>query len=390
MPEENPPSLAFAGHQLQSASVSVKSQSSTKSRLYFLDGSRGIAALVVLAYHTVIFQSQENPLTFFAYMAVDYFFALSGFVLFSQINAKATLPAWVFTFRRALRLWPLVTIILLVSFLNECLQWVIVSAKSSNVPLADNPFEGKTLAGWLLALCLLQVIFQSAHVWWGPLWSLSVEWLVNLLAILTRRVDTYYLAVGAVALGSIVFWQWETFNLSTSPSVDFGYLGFARALMTFFPGMAMAKLLIGRKRLLRTPLSAAIISLLALILAFLSSGLSDLPVYRAAVSSVAAFCTLYLLSSVVESKLSPRSKIFLTWLGRLSFGVYLWHLLFSSWVNAAARAIFNESTGPAHLFLQSFDLIVTIGLSLGAAYLSYKYFEPLLRRQLAKILVVPD
>ena len=49
---------------------------SSKARLPILDGLRGVAALIVVAYH--IFDSDPVNLVNHGYLAVDFFFMLSG------------------------------------------------------------------------------------------------------------------------------------------------------------------------------------------------------------------------------------------------------------------------------------------------------------------------
>lgn len=51
----------------------------SKSRLPILDGLRGVAAMIVVAFH--VFDSDPvNPVNH-GYLAVDFFFMLSGFVM---------------------------------------------------------------------------------------------------------------------------------------------------------------------------------------------------------------------------------------------------------------------------------------------------------------------
>ena len=55
----------------------------SKSRYEILDGLRGVAALVVVFYHLIECYPAQYVGLFFAhgYLAVDFFFALSGFVI---------------------------------------------------------------------------------------------------------------------------------------------------------------------------------------------------------------------------------------------------------------------------------------------------------------------
>ena len=55
----------------------------SKSRFEILDGLRGVAALVVVFYHLMECYPAEYVGKYFShgYLAVDFFFALSGFVI---------------------------------------------------------------------------------------------------------------------------------------------------------------------------------------------------------------------------------------------------------------------------------------------------------------------
>jgi peptidoglycan/LPS O-acetylase OafA/YrhL len=77
-----------------------------------LDGLRGIAALAVLVYHYFVFQSNPelpNPIPY-AWLAVDFFFLLSGFVIASAYEARlcASMTFVDFVKIRFVRLYPMI------------------------------------------------------------------------------------------------------------------------------------------------------------------------------------------------------------------------------------------------------------------------------------------
>lgn len=79
-----------------------------------LDGMRGIAALAVALFHYNISQARHG------YVAVDFFFALSGFVLCRAYldRWRAGLSSWSFMKQRAIRLYPLFLVGLVVTTLS--------------------------------------------------------------------------------------------------------------------------------------------------------------------------------------------------------------------------------------------------------------------------------
>ena len=81
------------------------------TRLPLLDGLRGIAALGVLAFHLPGFFHIPQMLPK-AYLFVDFFFLLSGFVLTPVITARRAsgVSATAFFVSRIRRFWPLAAV----------------------------------------------------------------------------------------------------------------------------------------------------------------------------------------------------------------------------------------------------------------------------------------
>ena len=66
------------------AATSTTAIAPTKNHYVILDGLRGVASLMVLAFHLFEPFSNENPVKQIinhGYLAVDFFFMLSGFVI---------------------------------------------------------------------------------------------------------------------------------------------------------------------------------------------------------------------------------------------------------------------------------------------------------------------
>ena len=83
----------------------------SKPRYEILDGLRGVAAVFVLVYHlceTHIGLGAAHPLNH-GYLAVDFFFALSGFVMgYAYDDRWDRMTTWGFFKRRLIRLHPMV------------------------------------------------------------------------------------------------------------------------------------------------------------------------------------------------------------------------------------------------------------------------------------------
>lgn len=142
-----------------------------------LDGLRGVAAVLVLCYHTHAFQGSA-AIAPHGYLAVDFFFMLSGFVIASayQEKLRAGLPVVDFFRLRMIRLYPVALAGILLGAVKLVSQYAINPAHSE-------PAQWIALAVFLNALVLPVVsethfsgaLFPTD----GPVWSLFYELLVN-------------------------------------------------------------------------------------------------------------------------------------------------------------------------------------------------------------------
>lgn len=207
-------------------------------RNHMLDGLRGIAALLVVAFHAGIIL--QRPVLPGAYLAVDFFFALSGFVLASRYDGIVgrTMSAWQFMQRRIIRLYPLFLLGALLGIAKMFAQQVL---------LASSPMSGASL---LAAVSLNLAMMPCA---WGnnplfplnvPAWSLFFELAINLaFASLLLRSKPSRCRI-LVCLSGIAL------LMATSRSgvgMDFGWnsltfaLGFVRVAFSFTLGVLIAR-----------------------------------------------------------------------------------------------------------------------------------------------------
>jgi peptidoglycan/LPS O-acetylase OafA/YrhL len=146
-------------------------------RYQALHGWRGVAALLVAVYHSPFCgYLYPVPLVRNAYLFVDLFFVLSGFVISHAYADRLGNGKFVgvFLIRRFGRIWPLHAAILAVFVGIELLKLV---GSRNGLALHHAPFaEGHEIGAIAANLGLLQSFGLYDHLTWnGPSWSISAE-----------------------------------------------------------------------------------------------------------------------------------------------------------------------------------------------------------------------
>lgn len=186
----------------------------SKPHYELLDGLRGVASLLVIWYH--VFEGfATSPLDQrfnHGYLAVDFFFILSGFVIGYAYDDrwKKTMTVGNFFKRRLIRLHPMVVIGCVLGAISYCLQGCVTWDHTPQ-PLS------MIMLAMLLGLFMLPV-FPGAGAdvrgngemfpLNGPCWSLFFEYIGNILyALALRRLSTRTLSiiVGVMGMGLAIF-----------------------------------------------------------------------------------------------------------------------------------------------------------------------------------------
>ena len=176
-----------------------------RQRFEILDGLRGTAALLVVAFHVLemIFPTYvANPLRH-AYLAVDFFFLLSGFVIgYAYDGRQVTLRVADFLRLRLTRLHPLVLLSIVIGALCYWFDPFVGQVQhTSGLRL----FVSMIFGALLLPSPALPNRADFTHPINSPGWSLLQEYLANLAyALLGHRLGRKGLqlvvALAAVAL----------------------------------------------------------------------------------------------------------------------------------------------------------------------------------------------
>ncbi|MFC5409985.1 acyltransferase family protein [Larkinella bovis] len=171
----------------------------TKPHYNILDGLRGVAALTVVCFHVfeAFATSHLDQQINHGYLAVDFFFMLSGFVVgYAYDDRWKTMTLKDFIKRRFIRLHPMVVIGALIGasifYLQGCAAWDV--SKVSVTAL---------LVATFLNACLIPATpgFEIRGVGEmyplnGPSWSLFYEYIATLLyAFVLRKLSTKALVI---------------------------------------------------------------------------------------------------------------------------------------------------------------------------------------------------
>ena len=254
-------SFVFRLKSLTFASMKKQDTKTTDSKPHYalLDGLRGVAALLVVWYHVFEgFQFAGNkPVIDFinhGYLAVDFFFILSGFVVGYAYDSRwgKTLTLGGFFRRRLIRLQPMV------------IMGAVIGAASFLISGMER-WDGTHATLWLTFLafvcgCLMlpalpgmpREVRGNGEMFPlnGPCWSLFFEYVGNIVyALFIRRLSTRLLALLSFTLCCALTWFAVT-DQSGYGSIGVGWTvdrtnilgGMLRMLCPFTMGVLMSRL----------------------------------------------------------------------------------------------------------------------------------------------------
>jgi peptidoglycan/LPS O-acetylase OafA/YrhL len=360
------------------------------ARIKELDGLRGIAILMVLAFHGV-FQLQPSSkilselliLGRLSWSGVDLFFVLSGFLIGGILLDVRDSPNYFKTFylRRAYRILPLYTVVLVLFSLRFVHRAAgpLGSFSDSQIP-------------WFSYLTFTQNLWMAGLGTFGAgtmavTWSLAVEEQFYLSAPLVLRMITrerllvvlLTIIGGAPLLRTILylgFRQWRFADYVLMPCrADALSLGVLVALLVRTP--RWWKLVLENTQMLRT---ATWVLLAGLGVLTISGSASSGSMATIGYSWLACLYACILLIAVAGASRRLRYVLLnpvLMRLGTLAYATYLFHLPFME----ATRRVLGLRFAYASEANQFWGGWLGIGLALIFAMLSWKYIEqPLLRR----------
>jgi len=221
----------------------------TKPHFAILDGLRGVAAIIVVTFHLAepLATGHLDILVNHGYLAVDFFFLLSGFVLgyayddrWDKINVSG------FFKRRVERLQPMVVLGMTLGaigfYFTDSTLWPLIHT----VPL------WKMLLVMLIGYTILPVPLSLDIRGWAEMhplnsvgWSLFFEYIANVLyAIWIRKFSTTVLGIlvfiAAIALGYLAISNGDVSGGWTLNAEQVG-IGLTRTMYPFFAGLLLSR-----------------------------------------------------------------------------------------------------------------------------------------------------
>lgn len=365
----------------------------SKRHFKILDALRGVAALAVVLFHVLEVYSggdHVKQLINHGYLAVDFFFMLSGFVMAHAYDdrwGKMTLKD--FFKRRIIRLHPM--IILGMTLGAACFYF----GASDYFPKIEGTPIWQLLLVMLVGYTLIPLPpsldirgWNEMHPLNGPAWSLFLEYIANVLhALLLRKLSKIILSV-LVLLAAFALIHLAV----TSPNGDIigGWsvepeqlrIGFTRLLFPYMAGMLLrrvVKLSHGSSTFVWCSLFLIIVLSFPRIGGYehlWANGLYD------SLSVIIIFPIIIYLGAIGEAKSRAVDRV-CTFLGDISYPIYILHFpfvyIFYAWV--------TENKIPIEQ-----GVLVGLGLLLFTALLSYaalKLYDEPVRRWLTMRFIQP-
>lgn len=311
--------------------MSAPHTSSAGTHLTALDSLRGLAAVAVVLFHIRLLAKTvaAGPLLTLgfvnnAYLMVDFFFVLSGFVI--ALNYAERIPgpqaAARFLWLRFWRLYPLHLAFLLVMLAIESAKFI--ARNRLGIEFDDAPFAINSAWAFVNNLLLAQSFHLERQLTFNiPAWSISAEFYTYLVFALILLATRRLMATAALVAGA-------SFLFLAHVSLDGLYVmadyGFIRCLLGFFLGVLGCG---AYRRMPRLDTAAAArsacLAIAAIFAVIVLLSWKPSPAFDFAVPPLAAVVVVSLAlagGTPLARFLSMRP---LAWLGTISYSIYMSH-----------------------------------------------------------------
>jgi peptidoglycan/LPS O-acetylase OafA/YrhL len=366
----------------------------SKSHYQILDGLRGVASVTVIVFHvfeTFTGGNRFKQIINHGYLAVDFFFVLSGFVVaYAYDDRWGKLTQWDFYKRRLVRLQPMV---IMGSVIGAALFYF--QASPAVFPMIAGTPVWEVLLLMIIGATLLPIPismdirgWQEMHPLNGPAWSLFFEYIANILyAVVVRRFSKVVLTIfvglaGCMMIGYLVTGAQGDLIGGWSLNGPQLFIGFTRVLYPFFSGVLLCRM----GKLIHVKHAFWWASGLILLVLFVPRIGDEHHVWMNGIYE--AVCVIVVFPIIVSIGAGGgfhglRSEKLSKFLGDISYPLYITHYpliyIFTAWV------VDNKiPLGPEGLLVGLLLVVVSIAL----AYACLKLYDEPVREWLKKKVLV--
>lgn len=355
-----------------------------------LNSLRFIAAFLVVLHHGEAIK-RKYEMDNFEWLglfrsggyAVTFFFVLSGFLitylLLKERDKKGTIKVKHFYLKRVLRIWPLYFLLI---FLGTILLPYVLSVLQIDYIM---PYNLKQTWFYFLFFMPGLVTFYYGHHFLEPLWSIGVEEVFYLIwAPLFKYIKkSVWILLLSVILFKIVLYilgivlHNELFNNLVGTykfeSMAIGGLG---AYLIYTRGRQLTQSI-----LFKIPFQIVVFSILVVFLLFHSNIHNNLwllifntPILSSIFIDFIFLYVIICISTVENSIIKLRSKA-LSFLGEISYGIYMYHMLIIFGVILSLKNYLLQIASPwSHIVFYGLVIFSTIFVSVLSKYLFENYF----------------
>lgn len=332
-----------------------------RSRQHFeiLDGLRGVAALAVVIFHFMewVFPDISKNFIGHGFLAVDFFFCLSGFVIgYAYDNRIQQIGKPAFFKLRLIRLHPLVVAGSVLGLLGYFLD-PFASSSGQNLGQIALLFLASM---FLIPLPVMEERFFNLFALNAPSWSLFWEYVANIFyaLVLVKLGRRALLILTILAAAGICFISYRAGNLLGGWSKDSFWDGGIRVAYSFTAGLLLYRFNWKIKNSLGFPLLAILLSFAFLMPWFSWNWLAE--------ALVVIFYFPLIVALGAGSSLATGWKKFCRFSGNISYPLYMTHYA-AIWIFGSYFTNTNPSTGEltlvvigGTLFLVAFAYLVMV------------------------------
>ncbi|SHK94700.1 acyltransferase family protein [Chryseobacterium polytrichastri] len=370
--------------------------SQSRPHYEILDGLRGVAAIMVIFFHVFeTFSNGDHTKQFInhGYLAVDFFFMLSGYVIsYAYDNRWSQMTLKDFFIRRLVRLQPMIIIGSLVGAVlfyfqySEGLGWggisttpvwkllLVMFIGMTVIPVG----KGLDIRGW-----------NEMHPLNGPAWSLFYEYMANIVyALFLRKVSKFVLGILVFIAAAITIHYAFTNphgDIIGGWSIDDATqmrIGFTRLSFPFLMGILLAR--VGKLKYTKNAFLTTSI-LLIILFAFPRLGGNTAPWKNAFYEcfTLMILFPIVILLGAGGKVVGEKANQFCKFLGDISYPIYITHFplvyVYMAWV-----------TNGKHTLEEPISWIlgfVTVIISIIMAYVFMRFYDIPVRKWLSKKII---